>query len=107
MPAFWVSRNPTLKTAGLTALAMLAFAANSLLCRAALAGGHTDATNFTALRLAGGAVTLGLLAGELRARCRWPWADAASLRLVGASFLTVGGIALAVTGHRRRSPGGA
>ena len=59
-------RNPTLKTAGLTALAMLAFAANSLLCRAALAGGHADATSFTALRLAGGAVALGLLARARR-----------------------------------------
>ena len=44
-------RNPALETAGHTALAMLAFAANSLLCRAALAGGHADATSFTALRV--------------------------------------------------------
>ena len=55
-------RIPTLETAALTALAMLAFAANSLLCRAALAGGHADAASFTALRLAGGALVLGLLA---------------------------------------------
>ena len=41
---------------------MLAFAANSLLCRAALAGGHADAASFTTLRLASGALTLGLLA---------------------------------------------
>lgn len=41
---------------------MLAFAANSLLCRAALAGGLSDATTFTTLRLAGGAAALGLLA---------------------------------------------
>lgn len=51
-----------LENAGLTALAMAAFAANSLLCRAALAGGHADAMSFTALRLAGGAAVLGLLA---------------------------------------------
>ena len=55
-------RRPPLETAGLTAQAMLAFAANSILCRAALTGGHADATSFTALRLAGGAVALGLLA---------------------------------------------
>jgi drug/metabolite transporter (DMT)-like permease len=41
---------------------MLAFAANSLLCRAALAGGLCDATTFTTLRLAGGAAALALLA---------------------------------------------
>ena len=49
-------------TAVLTAAAMLAFAANSLLCRAALAGGHADAASFTTLRLASGA---------LGARPRW------------------------------------
>jgi hypothetical protein len=50
-----VPRNPSLETAGLTALAMVAFAANSLLCRAALANGQADATSFTALRIAAGA----------------------------------------------------
>ena len=49
------------RTAGLTLVAMLAFAANSLLCRAALAGGLSDATTFTTLRLVGGAAALGLL----------------------------------------------
>jgi len=49
------------RTAGLTLVAMIAFAANSLLCRAALAGGFSDATTFTTLRLVGGAVALGLL----------------------------------------------
>jgi drug/metabolite transporter (DMT)-like permease len=41
---------------------MVAFAANSLLCRAALAGGHADAASFTTLRLASGALALALLA---------------------------------------------
>jgi len=49
-------------TAALTAAAMLAFAANSLLCRAALAGGEADAASFTTLRLASGALALGALA---------------------------------------------
>lgn len=49
-------------TAGLTTAAMIAFAANSLLCRAALGGGHADPATFTALRLLGGAAALGLLA---------------------------------------------
>ena len=39
------------RAALLTLLALLAFAGNSLLCRAALAGGHADAASFTALRL--------------------------------------------------------
>jgi drug/metabolite transporter (DMT)-like permease len=51
-----------LGTAALAAAAMLAFASNSLLCRAALGGGHADAASFTTIRLAGGAVALDLLA---------------------------------------------
>lgn len=46
------------KTAGLAALAMLAFAANSLLCRMALGGESIDAASFTSIRMAAGAVTL-------------------------------------------------
>ena len=40
---------------------MLAFAANSLLCRVALGGEAIDAVSFTSLRLASGAVVLALL----------------------------------------------
>jgi drug/metabolite transporter (DMT)-like permease len=47
-----------LRTFALTALSMIAFAANSLLCRAALRGGAIDATSFTAIRLASGAAML-------------------------------------------------
>jgi drug/metabolite transporter (DMT)-like permease len=82
-------RNPTLKTAGLTALAMLAFAANSLLCRAALAGGHADAVSFTALRIAGGAVALGLLArarGSPRPRGHRAWGSAVALFAYAIGF---------------------
>lgn len=42
----------------ITAVAMLGFAANSLLCRAALRGGAIDAASFTAIRLATGAIVL-------------------------------------------------
>lgn len=45
----------------LTALAMLAFAGNSLLCRIALANHAMDAASFTTLRLASGALVLWLL----------------------------------------------
>ncbi|MBR7889223.1 DMT family transporter [Marinomonas sp. A79] len=43
------------------ALALLAFAANSVLCRLALAGGLIDPASFTLWRLLSGAVTLALL----------------------------------------------
>jgi len=51
----------TARTAGLTALAMLAFASNSLLCRAALSRGFADATSFTTIRVAAGALALSAL----------------------------------------------
>jgi len=50
-----------LRIAALTALAMLAFAGNSLLCRLALTRTGIDAASFTALRLASGALLLYLL----------------------------------------------
>lgn len=40
---------------------MLAFAANSLLCRAALDGAHIDAATFTTTRVISGALTLGII----------------------------------------------
>lgn len=49
------------RTLLLTALAMLAFAANSLLCRLALRGLHIDALSFGCLRLLAGALTLALV----------------------------------------------
>ena len=51
----------TLRTAGLAAAAMMAFAANSLLCRAALGARAIDALTFTSVRLASGALVLALL----------------------------------------------
>lgn len=44
-----------------TVLALLAFAANSLLCRMALVQNYIDAWNFTALRLLSGALCLGFI----------------------------------------------
>ena len=54
-------RPSTPRLALLTALALLAFAGNSLLCRLALRGGGIDAASFTAIRLAAGALALSLL----------------------------------------------
>lgn len=44
-----------------TLFALIAFAANSLLCRLALVNGHIDAWNFTGLRLVSGAMCLGFI----------------------------------------------
>jgi len=56
------ARSIDLGTAAVTAAALLGFAANSLLCRAALAGGAIDPWSFTAVRIASGAATLALVA---------------------------------------------
>ncbi len=80
---------PGLGTASLTALAMVAFAANSLLCRAVLAGAHADAPSFTALRLTGGAVTLGLVArwrGSAAPPARFAWGSALALFVYAIGF---------------------
>jgi len=50
-----------LNTLMLTALAMLAFAANSVLCRLALGAGHIDAASFASVRVAAGAIVLATL----------------------------------------------
>jgi drug/metabolite transporter (DMT)-like permease len=84
-----VSTPAGLTTAGLTAATMVAFASNSLLCRAALEGGHADAATFTLLRLAGGAVALGLLAralGSPDSSARGAWVSATTLFAYAAAF---------------------
>lgn len=78
-----------LETAGLTAVAMLAFAANSLLCRGALAAGHADAATFTTLRLASGAASLYLLGRFRRGpveRPRIAWGSAVALFAYAMGF---------------------
>jgi drug/metabolite transporter (DMT)-like permease len=60
------------RTLGLLALALSAFAANSLLCRAALGRGAIDAVSFTSVRLVAGALSLAGLAATRRSA--WPWA---------------------------------
>ncbi|MGN6113575.1 MAG: DMT family transporter [Luteimonas sp.] len=65
-----------LRMLALTTLALVAFAANSLLCRAALAHTGIDAATFTTVRLLSGAIVLGLLAWR-RARPAPPVPSAA------------------------------
>ncbi len=51
----------SLRVASITFLALIAFAANSVLCRLALGGGSIDAGAFTAIRICSGALALLLL----------------------------------------------
>lgn len=55
------SHLPTPRTISLTIVAMLAFAANSVLCRLALAQGSIDPASFTLVRVGSGVVTLWLI----------------------------------------------
>ncbi|WP_260675058.1 DMT family transporter [Comamonas aquatica] len=80
---------PGFHTAVLTVLAMLAFAANSLLCRLALQSHAIDAASFTAVRLVSGALVLALVV-RLRAlpaaAGRGRWGSAAWLFVYAAAF---------------------
>ena len=71
----------------LTALAMAAFAANSLLCRIALRDAHIDPASFGAIRVTSGALVLAL-AMRLRARPTAPsdWRAAAMLFVYVGAF---------------------
>lgn len=72
-----------------TSLALLAFAANSILCRVALSHGMIDPASFTSVRLVSGAVTLVLLA-RFASNSHTPadpsWTSAGMLFLYAAPF---------------------
>ena len=77
------------KTAALTAVAMVAFAANSLLCRLALDRGAIDAASFSSIRLLAGAVALAVILHLRRgepARAVADWWAAAMLFTYVAMF---------------------
>ena len=81
------------RTAGLTLLALVGFAANSLLCRMALGPRLVDAATFTAIRIVSGALVLlalVLAAGEPRPPAplakAGSWASAAALFVYAAAF---------------------
>ncbi len=69
----------------LTALTMVAFAANSVLARLALATTETGAASFTAIRLGAGAVVLAVLARQ-RLAGAGSWASGAALFAYAAAF---------------------
>lgn len=77
--------------AALTVLAMLAFAANSLLARLALADGEASATGYTGIRLVAGATMLGVLVGlggrrKSEAGIAGSWAGALALCCYALAF---------------------
>ena len=71
----------------LTALAMTAFAANSILCRVAVRGGHIDPAAFTTVRLVSGAFALWLMVKlGVRGRIGGDWGSALALAVYAAAF---------------------
>jgi len=70
------------------AFALLAFAANSILCRMALRTSHIDPASFTTWRLVSGALTLGLLTrlGGGRALRGGTWGSALALLVYAITF---------------------
>jgi len=75
----------------LTALALLAFAGNSVLCRLALGEGAIDPASYTTVRLISGALTLRLIVGYLgkrdsRAGSSGSWSAGALLFLYAMAF---------------------
>ena len=76
-----------LRLASITSLAMIAFAANSLLCRLALQHTAIDPVSFTTLRLIAGAVVLGILARARPSRSgSGNWLSAFALFVYAAGF---------------------
>ncbi|MET0091630.1 MAG: DMT family transporter [Candidatus Thiodiazotropha sp.] len=80
--------NATLKLTLLTTLVMLAFAANSLLCREALTSDGIGAASFTLIRLVSGAAVLWLLIfiRHRRTHVEGDWLSAAALFGYAAGF---------------------
>jgi drug/metabolite transporter (DMT)-like permease len=77
--------NPV-RTTLYTTLAMIAFAANSLFCRAALKHTAIDAASFTSVRLMFGAVMLYIIASMNRNKVRGNWISALMLFVYAAGF---------------------
>jgi drug/metabolite transporter (DMT)-like permease len=70
----------------LTVLALLAFAGNSLLCRAALSRTHIDAATFTSVRLVSGALMLWVLLKLRGGAGKGSWLSAFALFAYAAGF---------------------
>ncbi len=84
-----IATHSILKTLVLTTLALIAFAANSVLCRMALGEQHIDAASFSVIRLLSGAVILMLilsLKNGARPAARGNWLSASMLFLYAIAF---------------------
>jgi drug/metabolite transporter (DMT)-like permease len=84
-----VAQASTARTIALTALAMLAFAANSLLCRLALQQQAIDAASFASVRLVSGALVLWAIVRLRRSpavKARTDWLAATMLWAYVAAF---------------------
>jgi len=83
-------QTPVMRVIALTALAMIAFAGNSLLCRIALTQTNIDAATFTTIRLMSGAVVLWLVVrmrrGTSAGAGNWSSAFALFIYAAGLSF---------------------
>ena len=79
-----------LRTLAATAVALVAFAANSVLCRVALGGSAIDAASFSTIRLASGTGMLWLISAALTkkpsTRQHGDWTSASLLFLYAAPF---------------------
>lgn len=78
-----------MRTASWTTAALVAFAANSILCRLALRDGAADPASFSTIRLAAGAIALVAvtrLTGARPARTNVGWMPAALLALYAVPF---------------------
>ena len=84
------SGTPAPRVIGLTALAMIAFAGNSIICRLALRDATIDPASFTSIRLASGAFTLLLVFVASRRRIsprpHGGWTSALALFLYAVCF---------------------
>lgn len=74
------------RTASLAALAMVAFAANSILCRLALATASIDPAMFTLVRILSGAAVLWLVTRATGRRIGGSWGGATALLVYAAGF---------------------
>jgi drug/metabolite transporter (DMT)-like permease len=89
------------RTAVFTALALVAFAGNSLLCRMALGPAAIDAASFSTIRMVAGACCLGLLTAVTRRGNIWTqgsWLSAVILFVYAIPFSYAYGLLTAGTG---------
>ena len=84
------SNNQFLRTFIYTSLALIAFAANSVLCRKALGENRIDASGFTIIRLLSGIIMLMILLGlsktKIRKETKGSWYSAGMLFLYAVTF---------------------